>query len=94
MNALPQIYQDAVKTIKQAILESQYRSAKMISGEQLSLYFGIGCYVSEHSRTDKWGTGAIESISEQLKKELPGLHGFQQRASRKCVSSMSSGASS
>ena len=36
------------------------------------MYFGIGCYVSEHSRTDKWGTGAIESISEQLKKELPG----------------------
>ena len=33
MNALPQIYQDAVKNIKQAILESQYRSAKMISGE-------------------------------------------------------------
>ena len=81
MNALPQIYQDAVKTIKQAILESQYRSAKMISGEQLSLYFGIGCYVSEHSRTDKWGTGAIESISEQLKKELPGLHGFSSAAS-------------
>ena len=83
MNALPQIYQDAVKTIKQAILESQYRSAKMISGEQLSLYFGIGCYVSEHSRTDKWGTGAIESISEQLKKELPGLHGFSAESIKK-----------
>lgn len=83
MNALPQIYHDAVKTIKQAILESQYRSAKMISGEQLSLYFGIGCYVSEHSRTDKWGTGAIESISEQLKKELPGLHGFSAESIKK-----------
>ena len=34
MNALPQIYKDAVKIIKQAILESQYRSAKMINGEQ------------------------------------------------------------
>ena len=64
-------------------LESQYRSAKMISGEQLSLYFGIGCYVSEHSRKDKWGTGAIEAISEQLKKELPGLHGFSAESIKK-----------
>ena len=47
------------------------------------MYFGIGCYVSEHSRTDKWGTGAIESISEQLKKELPGLHGFSAESIKK-----------
>ena len=82
MNALPQIYQDAVKTIKQAILESQCRAAKMINGEQLSLYFGIGCYVSEHSRTE-WGTGAIDAISEQLRKELPGLHGFSAESIKK-----------
>ena len=82
MNALPQTYQDAVKTIKQAILESQCRAAKMINGEQLSLYFGIGCYVSEHSRTE-WGTGAIEAISEQLRKELPGLHGFSAESIKK-----------
>lgn len=90
MNVLPQIYQDDVKIIKQAILESRYRSAKMISGEQLSLYFGIGCYVSEHSRTGKWGTGAIESISEQLKK----VHGFSAESIKKCAYSMSTGASS
>lgn len=61
----------------------QYRSAKMITCEQLSLYFGIGCYVSEHSRINKWGTGAIEAISEQIKKELPGLHGFSAESIKK-----------
>lgn len=86
MNALPQIYKDAVKIIKQAILESQYRSAKMISGEQLSLYYGIGSYVSDHSRQEKWGSGAIEAISEQLKKELPGLHGFSAESIKKNAS--------
>ena len=39
-NALHQ-YDDAVDVIKQAILKSQYRSVKLITGEQLSLYFGI-----------------------------------------------------
>ncbi len=67
---------EAVNTIKQAILQSQYRAAKLITGEQLSLYFGIGCYVSARSRQEAWGTGVINRISEQLRRELPGLRGF------------------
>lgn len=68
--------QDVVSTIKHAILQSQYRAAKLITGEQLSLYFGIGCYVSTRSRKETWGTGVINRISEQLRRELPGLRGF------------------
>lgn len=40
------------------------------------MYFGIGHYISEHSRAGYWGRGAIKSISEQLQRELPGLKGF------------------
>lgn len=83
MKALPQEYRDAVKIIKQAILESQYRAARLICGEQLSLYFGIGCYVSMNSRKGTWGKGAIEAISGQLKKELPGLRGFSSETIKK-----------
>ena len=67
---------NAVLSIKAAILKSQARAAQMINHEQLSLYYGIGRYVSEHSREGYWGTGAIDSISRQLKAELPGLKGF------------------
>jgi len=67
---------EATKTIKAAILQSQYRAARGVNREQLSLYFGIGRYISEHSRKGYWGTGAIENISSQLQKELPGLRGF------------------
>lgn len=66
----------AVKAIKKAILQSQYQAAKSVNREQLSLYFGIGRYISEHSRDGYWGTGAITAISEHLQKELPGLRGF------------------
>ena len=69
----------AVTAIKQAILQSQYRAAKGVNSEQLSLYFGIGRYISEHSRAGFWGTGAIKSISEQLQREMPGLRGFGER---------------
>lgn len=69
-------YKEAVKAIREAVLQSQYRAAKLVTGEQLSLYFGIGAYVSAHSRQGIWGTAVINSISEQLRRELPGLRGF------------------
>ena len=71
-----QNYREAVKTIKEAILRSQYRAVASVNKEQLSLYYGIGRYVSENSRTGFWGKGAIEQISSLLQKELPGLRGF------------------
>ncbi len=40
------------------------------------MYYGIGSYVSKNSREGFWGKGAIETISRQLQKELPGLRGF------------------
>ena len=71
-----QIYARAVRVIKEAILQSQYRAASIVNKEQLSLYYGIGKYVSENSRNGFWGKGAIETISERLQNELPGLRGF------------------
>lgn len=77
-----QQYKQAVSVIKEAILYSQYRAAKMVTGEELSLNFGIGAYVSNRSRQEKWGTSIIDSISEQLRRELPGLRGFSARSLR------------
>jgi predicted nuclease of restriction endonuclease-like (RecB) superfamily len=68
----------AVQQIKSAILKSQARAVQMVNQEQLSLYYGIGRYVSEHSRKGYRGTGAIGRISKQLQAELPGLKGFSE----------------
>ena len=71
-----QKYTEDVQVIKEAILSSQYRAVSSINREQLSLYYGIGKYVSKNSRNGFWGKGAIETISQQLQRELPGLRGF------------------
>ena len=71
-------YNIAVQTIKDAILRSQYQAAKLVNREMLSLYYGIGRYISANSREGFWGTGAIRTISEKLRKELPGLKGFSE----------------
>ena len=76
-------YNIAVKTIKDAILRSQYQAVKMVNREMLSLYYGIGRYVSANSRKGFWGTNAIETISERLRKDLPGLKGFSTTSIKK-----------
>ena len=77
-NTISTDLKQAVQTIKTAILQSQNRAVRMISGTQLSLYFGVGLYVSANSRQGTWGTGAIKVISDMLRRELPGLRGFSE----------------
>lgn len=69
-------YLQAVQQIKTAILRSRYEVAVLANKELLKLYFGIGQYVSFHSRNKNWGKGAIDSISSLLQQELHGLRGF------------------
>ena len=69
-------YDYAAEIIKTAILQSQYEAAKDINRIQLGLYFGIGKFLSEKTRNAKWGTNALQSISDKLKSDLPGLRGF------------------
>lgn len=74
--ALTADLRQAVYDIKTAILQGQYEASKGVNRIQLAVYFGIGKYVSQHSRKGTWGTGALDTISGQLRRELPGLRGY------------------
>lgn len=74
---------NAVQVIKDAILQSQQRALGAVNQEQLALYYGVGRYISANTRTKNWGKGFVEGISEQLRKELPGLRGFSAPSLRK-----------
>lgn len=77
MNIIPD-YSHAVAVIKSAVEQSRYRALQAGNAEMLSLYYGIGKYVSENTRDGVWGTDAIKQISVRLQKELPGLRGFSE----------------
>jgi hypothetical protein len=68
----------AVEAIKTAILQGQYEAAKDVNRVQLAVYFAVGKYLSRNTRKGVWGTGALKKISEQLRKELPGLRGYSE----------------
>jgi predicted nuclease of restriction endonuclease-like (RecB) superfamily len=73
-------FNNAASIIKDAIVRSRYQAAKLVNKELLSLYYGVGKYVSDNSRGGYWGQGAIKRISDTLQRELPGIRGFSESA--------------
>lgn len=63
--------QYAVQTIKTAILQSQSKAAKMVSGIQLSLYYGVGLYVSAHSRKGTWAQVPLKLLVNNYGENFP-----------------------
>ena len=73
---MPSDFVSAVKDIKLAILQARANAARLANAEALKLYFYVGGYISKKTRNAKWGSGAIDALSNQLQVELPGLRGF------------------
>lgn len=67
---------DFIKQLKQQILSSRYRVAKIANAESLRLYFAIGKSIDKEIKEQNWGDSALNSISQRLQQELPGLRGF------------------
>lgn len=82
-NSLTTQYNQAAEAIKTAILQSQYEALQGVNRVQLTLYYGIGKYLSLNTRHNVWGTGALQAISEKLQKDLPGLRGFSATSLKK-----------
>ena len=73
---VPSDFGKVVTDIKLAILQARARAARASNVEALKLYFYVGGYISKKTRSAKWGTGAINALSERLQVEIPGLRGF------------------
>lgn len=72
-----------IKTLKQQILASRYKVAKIANAESLKLYFTIGKLIDDKIKKEKWGAKVLEDISSQLQAELPGLRGFSAMSLKK-----------
>lgn len=79
---IPKDLASAVKDIKLAILQARAKAAHLANAEALKLYFFVGGYISKKTRNAKWGSGAIDALSNQLQVELPGLRGFSPQHMR------------
>jgi predicted nuclease of restriction endonuclease-like (RecB) superfamily len=62
--------------IKERIHKSRYEAAKVVNQEIIQLYWDIGRSITEKQQTLGWGKSVVETLSEDLQKEFPGMPGF------------------
>lgn len=72
-------YTRFVEELKKQILQSRYQAARLVNKEILFLYFMTGKSISDKIRKENWGNSVIETLSDDLQKELPGLRGFSSK---------------
>lgn len=76
MEAAPNISIDFILQLKQQILKSRFIVAKIANAESLKLYYTIGKQLEIQAKNEDWGSKVLETISQKLQQELPGLRGF------------------
>ncbi len=76
---------DYIKTlisVKERILQAQYKSYSAVNSEMVLAYLDIGKTISEKTKTG-WGTSVIQQLSSDLQAEFIGVKGFSERNLRR-----------
>ena len=69
-------YRQWLKTVKSKIRSAQVKAAVEVNRELIQFYWELGQMIVEAQQRSNWGTKLIESLSVDLKKEMPGVAGF------------------
>lgn len=64
--------------LKSSIKQSQVKAALAVNSQLILLYWDLGRQIAEKQEKAKWGTGFIDQLSKDLKKEFPEMGGFSR----------------
>ena len=71
-------YTEILISLKERILQAQYKSYSAVNSEMILAYLDIGKTISEKTKTG-WGTSVIKQLSIDLQAEFVGVKGFSER---------------
>jgi len=71
-------YKQWLIEIKAAILQSQIKAAVRVNVELLQLYWQLGAMIVEKQQSSTWGSGLLDQLSRDLRREFPELQGFSR----------------
>ena len=69
-------YKKLLKQIKTRTQSAQVKAAVRVNVELLALYWDLAQMIVRRQRQSSWGDSLITMISNDLKKEFPGMKGF------------------
>ncbi len=71
-------YKNWLIDLKSKIKNRQIKAAIKVNNELINLYWEIGAMIVEKQEKAKWGSGLIEQIAKDLRREFPNLTGFSR----------------
>jgi predicted nuclease of restriction endonuclease-like (RecB) superfamily len=72
-------YGRLLSDIKERIRSAQYEALRAVNKELVTLYWDIGRMIGERQRNAAHGDSIAERLSEDLRREFPGVAGFSRR---------------
>ena len=72
-------FKSFVKDVKARIREAQYTALKAVNKELINLYWDIGKMIVKKQDDLGWGKGVVQSLSNDLQQEFPGVTGFSSQ---------------
>ena len=76
MTPLPADYNQLLANVKERIRSAQYAALKAVNTELVGLYWDLGRMIVERQNQAGWGTSVVEQLSQDLRREFPGVAGF------------------
>lgn len=67
------LFRDEITT---RIRSAQYEALKAVNKEMIALYWEIGKRITEQQAALGWGKSVVETLSNDIQKEFPGIKGF------------------
>ena len=68
-----------ILTLKARIRKARIRAVLSANAELIRLYLDIGCEILDRVEKADWGSKVLETVSDELRRGFPGLHGFSVR---------------
>ena len=72
----PVDYAQLLAEVKERIRSAQYAALKAVNTELVGLYWDLGRMIVERQEQAGWGKSVVERLSQDLRKEFPGVAGF------------------
>jgi predicted nuclease of restriction endonuclease-like (RecB) superfamily len=77
-DALPADYPQFLAEIKARIGAARTRAVLAVNGELIRLYWEIGHEILEREQREGWGSGVINRLASDLRREFPTITGFSR----------------
>jgi len=71
-------YRDWLRDLKSQIKTSQIKASLSVNSEMIMLYLDMGGQIVEKQEKTEWGSGLIDQLSSDLRKEFPDMKGFSR----------------